>query len=175
MLTARQLETECSGVRFASPADEEGLVQMVRVMHSDPDWGLFDSEGRSYVFSEERTRATVQRAILPNRNHPDSATSWIGVMGSVGDLQGSACVCVQYLSMSEGAYMAEVWSYVLPEHRNSIAADALSRFVMAMADACGMVLLSATMTRARTSKSRFYERRFGPAVAAIHRYVPQGD
>lgn len=175
MLTADQLATECPGVRFATPDDEVGLVAMVRLMHEDADWGLRDSADRAYPFSAERARATVQRAIVPNRNHPDAGSAWIGVVGEPHELRGSALVCVQQLSMSEGAYMAEQWNFVYPEFRDTIVADALSQFVMCMADAANLVLHTATMTRVRTSKSRFYERRFGPPIAAIHRYIPSGS
>ncbi len=175
MLTQERIAAECPGVRFAKPADEAGLVEMIKVMHADPDWGLRDRDDGSYPFSGERARATVQRAILPNRNHPEAGSAWIGVVGEPEGLLGAAMVCVHQLSLSEGAYMAEQFNYVYPNYRNTSAPDALVQFAICMADAANLILIGATMTRVRTSKSRFYERRFGPPIAAVHRYIPQGS
>ena len=62
MLTTALIEAADPAVRFAMPSDEEDLVDMVRVMHEDAEWGALDLDGRPFPFSAEKTRATIQRA-----------------------------------------------------------------------------------------------------------------
>ena len=117
--------SDATAVRLAGPSDEEELVDMVRVMHQDAEWGVLDRDGVPFPFSVEKTRATIQRATQCNRNAPDAGRAWLGIIGEPGRLQGSAYVALQEPSMSDGLFLAELWSWVRPDLRNSPASDAL--------------------------------------------------
>ncbi len=159
-------------VRLAGPADEEGVVDMIRVMHDDGEWGTLDAEGLPFPFSATKARAIVQRATQGGRNAPDAGRAWLGVIGDVGQLKGSAYVALQEPSMSEGFYLVELWSWICPELRNSTASDSLIEFAMSIADMKHMRLVMAAMTQRRMGKARFYDRRFGAPIGNVYNYYP---
>lgn len=162
-------------VRFATRADEECLVEMIRQMHEDGEWGSWDAEGRPFPFAPEKARCLVQSATQSGRNEPDAGQTWLGVIGTPGNLVGSACVTVQEPSMSEGFFLGERWNWLCPEARSDPAAsDALLAFSVGIADATGMRLVMAAMTQKRAAKSRFYERRFGAPIGNVYDYSPVG-
>jgi hypothetical protein len=161
-------------VRLAGPADEEGVVEMIRIMHDDGEWCALDAEGCSFPFSPTKARAIVQRATQGGRNAPDAGRAWLGVIGETGQLKGSAYVALQEPSMSEGFYLAELWSWICPELRNTAASDSLIEFAMAIADMKHMRLVMAAMTQKRMGKARFYDRRFGAPIGSVYNYYPNG-
>ncbi len=161
-------------VRLAGPADEEGVVEMIREMHLDGEWGNFDLDGRPFPFNDTKARAIVQRATQGGRNAPDAGRAWLGVIGDVGQLRGSAYVALQEPSMSDGFFLAELWSWICPAFRDSAASDALLAFSIGIADKRGMRLVMAAMTQQRLGKSRFYARRFGPPIGSVYDYTPTG-
>ena len=174
MLTAQLLEAADPAVRIAVPEDEDDLVTMVRRMHEDPEWPMRDELGQPARFSEHKSRAMVQRALVKNRNHPDAGQAWIGVLGDPGQLLGSAYVCVQERSMSDGFFLCEAWNYTLPEWRRGPACDRLLAFSTGMADMMHLSLVLAAMTQQRMAKSRLYERRIGQPIGALFHYTPVG-
>ncbi len=161
-------------VRLAGPADEEGVIEMIRVMHDDGEWGDIDAEGLPFPFSATKARAIVQRATQGGRNAPDAGQAWLGVIGATGDLQGSAYVVLKEPSMSEGFHLLELWSWVRPAFRNTGATDALIEFATAIADMKRMRLVMAAMTQKRMGKARFYDRRFGAPIGNVYNYSPNG-
>lgn len=160
-------------VRPATPFDEEELVEMVRLMHDDDEWGLADVNGVAFPFSEIKARATIQRA-TQRRNAPDAGQAWLGVIGEPGQLQGSAFVAVHEASMSDGFFLGELWNFCLPCARNVETSDLLIEFSMAVARMKNMRLRMAAMTQRRLGKSRFYARRFGPPIGSVYDYTPTG-
>lgn len=159
-------------VRHATPQDEEEIVEMVRLMHDDGEWGLYHPDGRPFVFSPEKTRATIQCATRQQRNAPDAGQAWLGIVGEPGQLRGSAYVSMHEASMSDGFILNEKWNWCVPEERRGAVSDALIAFSTAIADMKGMRLIMAAMTQRRMGKSRFYERRFGVPIGAVYHYSP---
>lgn len=169
-------ETPAPIVRLAVRDDEDALVAMVREMHGDTEWyGSRAANGELFPFDEMKARVIVQSAVLPLRNHPDAGQAWIGVIGNPGALLASVCVSVMEATLSQGRSLFEHWNWARPESRSAVVNEALLAFSTARADELGLSLSGvASAAYGRMAKSRFYERRLGPAIGRIYHYAPRG-
>jgi hypothetical protein len=156
--------TELARVRLATPDDEPELVELVRRMHADPEWGLRDARGLPFPFCADKARVAIQRATQRDR-------SWIGIVGGPGSVEGSVCLARQDLALSDGQMLTEVWNWVQPEHRAGRTNDVLVSFSLALADMLGLSLVLATMTRERVAKARAYEKKIGKPTASLFLYT----
>ena len=164
-----QLADSPTAVRYANRDDEDALVAMVRRMHDDKEWGLRDWDGLPLRPAEEKVRAIIQRATVPNRNAPD-AGCWIGVVSVGAELQGSACLRVQEPELSGGAYLEEIWNWVAPEHRRGIAGQLLLAFSLGLADEKQLTLVSAVRCYDNGGRYRFLKRRIGQPIGSLFQY-----
>ena len=78
-------------------------------MHEDPEWGLRDWDGSPFKADEEKVRAVIQRATVPNRNEPNAGSCWIGVVTVGGRAAGhdghGAVVLVRDAGHDHGAFL----------------------------------------------------------------------
>lgn len=163
--------TRCPGcVRLAEPADEDALVAMVQAMHSDAEWMLRAAAGEPFPFNAEKARATIQRAIIVGRNDPNAGQAWIGVVGEGSKLRGSTYILLQSPWCADGQYLVERWNWVYPEYRKSDVSKSLIGFSTAMADHMHMTLVSASLPKEISAKSRLYERKIGPPIGSLFQY-----
>lgn len=151
---------EISPVRIAQPEDEDGLISMLRLMHQEG--GLRDANDQPFPLCEERVRATVQQAILPNRNEPDAGQACCGIIGESGHVEASVCLVVTSTWYSEKPFLGDRWTFVHPEFRKTPHARTLVAFAKVVAATMRMPLLMGNMAAERTSaKDRFLERNLG--------------
>lgn len=160
MLTS--FDADSSGhVRLATPDDETPLMDMLRLMHAEA--GLRDADGRPFPLCEDRVRAVVQRAIIPNRNDPDSGQSCCGVIGGPGQaIEAGICLAITATWYSEKPYIGDFFSYVTPDFRRGGHAKALISFAKLVAAAMNMPLSLGNVSADRAAaKDRFLERNLG--------------
>jgi hypothetical protein len=164
-------------VRFAGLCDEEGLIAMVRELHTES--GLRDGSDRPLPLNEAKVRATVRRAILPRRRDPDgdAGHAAIGVIGSVGQIEGSVYLSVETTWYSEAPFLTEIWNYVPLPYRRSENAKTLIAFSKAVASTLGLPLVMGVMsTERQPAKLRFYERNLGcRPLGAFYLWNPTTD
>lgn len=154
---------DLSRVRLAEASDEEALMQAVQRMHAENEWGLRGADGKPLPFCRHRTRATIQRAIIPRRNDPGVAPAWIGVIpGDNGDIAGSIYLSVELPFCSESPFLAELWNYVFPNYRKSNNAKTLIAFSKTIASIIQIPLVIGVFTSERVmAKCRLYQRQLG--------------
>lgn len=146
-----------STVRIAGPEDEAELLRLCRAKHAEEDLRKID--GSPFTFSEERARATLHRAIIPNRN--SESLSWCGVIGDVGGpLHGSVYLNVQTPYDSEEQYLVERWNWVHPEFRKGTNyGSLLIAFSQAVSKELNMIIVGAVVSHDDDSpKMRFFKR-----------------
>lgn len=161
------------GVRIAGPDDEDALVEAVRVVATGGEWGLRYSSGVPLCFSEPKTRRIVRNAINPMARNDGQA--WIGVVGDVGQVEGSVCLSIGEAFCSEDPLLFENWNFVLPDHRRSDNARRLIAFSTAMSRVLRLPLVIGVMSHVRTeAKCRLYERSFGRPLGSLFLYNGDG-
>lgn len=161
------LENLDSPVRFAGPEDEAELLRLCRAKHAEADLRLPD--GRPFTFSEDRCRAVLHRAIIPNRNQP--GMSWCGVIGDIGGpLVGSVYLNVQQSYDSEESYLLERWNWIYPEHRKGTEhGKLLWHFSQAIAAELNMVVIGGVISEDEDSaKMRFFKRNGAKPLGAMY-------
>lgn len=153
--------SEIVPVRVAQPADEAPLMAMLRVMHKEG--GFRDGQGRPFPICEDMVRATVQRAIIPNRNDPSSGQACCGIIGEPGRVEASICLGVSTTWYSPKPFLGDFWTFVYPEYRHGTNhAKALIEFAKAVAVAVSMPLTLGNVAADRAeAKDRFLSRSLG--------------
>lgn len=162
-----------STVRIAGPEDEAELLRLCRAKHAEEDLRKID--GSPFTFSEERTRATLHRAIIPNRN--SESLSWCGVIGDVGGpLVGSVYLSVQTPYDSEEQYLLERWNWIYPEHRKGHDyGTVLLSFSRAIAEELKMIVISGVVSATEESpKGRFFKRNGCRPLGTMYIYGSHG-
>ncbi len=157
-------------VRLAGPADENALVELCRVRHAETAIPL--ANGQPAAFAPEKARATIQRAILINRNHPDAGQSWIGAIGTPEVMEAAAYVTVTSPFDSDALYLTVLWNFVAPEYRKHSHATHLLTFAKAFSRVLQMPLwLEASQHE--PAKSRIIERNLScKSVGQYFVYMP---
>lgn len=152
-------------VRLAVREDEQCIVDMVKRVHEES--ALRSTTGDLLPLDPVRVREAVQRAIIPNRNG-NELPAWIGVIGRHRELHGSVYLSMEQTWYSSEPIVAELWNYLLPEHRKSGNARALIEFAKESAKAAKCTLVMGIMTAGREeAKARFYRRQLGNPVGAF--------
>lgn len=142
-----------SYVRPAEPDDEDDLLAMTKRLHAES--GLRTRYGGPYPFCSDKARATIRDAL-------ESKTSWAGIIGERGNLQGSICIAMTEPWYSEMPFLYTIWDYVLPEHRQSTNAKLLIAFAKDIAQSFHMDIVFGMMSTERgEAKMRFYQRASG--------------
>jgi len=141
---------EMPHVRLANPQDEDEIVAMLDAVADQ--WGVRAIDGGSFPFSERKAREFVSGA-LAQRN------SWIGVVtGETGTLEASICIMLNEPFFSHGSFLAEVWTVVLPEYRNSHNVKHLIEFAKSFAEAASLPLVFGVVAHDRVKvKQRLFD------------------
>lgn len=170
-----QATIDISVVRLADQGDEDGLLDMLRLMHNEA--GPRTAEGEPLSFSEPKVRATIQKATIPNRNCPDRGQSWVGVIGEPKTLEASVCLSVAQPWYTDTELLNETWTFVHPQFRKTNNAKALIAFSMAIADALGLPLVMGVMSLDRQpAKARLMSRVLGcEPLGSVFQYNPRYD
>lgn len=155
--------TSESIVRPACPADREEIWRLLRMLCAEN--GMFN-------LSDRKVEYYISRLL-----HPDSISlddtgprGFIGVIGSIGALEGCIMLTVGSVWYSEDFTLDEHLNFVDPAHRSSNHAKALIEFAKGCADRIGIRLVIGILSTKRTAaKVRLYERQLTPAgVFFIH-------
>lgn len=159
-------------VRLAQRDDEGELMDMVRSMHQES--ALRSAEGTPIPLDEDMARATLHRAIIPNRNGCDMP-AWIGVVGEGRSLMASIYLSMETTWYSAHVILVERWLYVRPEHRKSNLAISLIDFAKKSADAAQTypLIVGHVSAGREEAKSRFYRRHLGPAIGNYFAHTGQ--
>lgn len=147
--------TEPNRVRLAAPLDESDLVEMRR--QAAVESGLVDATGLPFPFCHEQARASIQAALIQNRNYPEPP-AWIGVIGDPGRLEGGIYLAVRTFDYSPKPFLGLVWDFVRPEFRKTDNARQLIAFALSLSRAVRMDIIGAN---GQAAKSRLYERTEG--------------
>lgn len=102
-------------VRVATHEDADDLIELCRMMHAET--ALRDAQNVPLSFCPDKARSTLELAIPRGRNDVDSGPAWIGVVGGRGDLKASSYLMLQTPWYSQEPYLAQLWTFVLPEFR----------------------------------------------------------
>ena len=135
-------------VRYATPADEAGIMGLCRLLAEEN--GMFDMD-------EEKVRFALRRAVHYDR-------TICGVVGPSGDPHGAILLFVgaPWYAKAGVQILEELFNFVHPDHRKgaSHAAD-LMDFAKHVADDLGVVLQIGVISNIKTeAKVRLYKRRF---------------
>jgi N-acetylglutamate synthase-like GNAT family acetyltransferase len=142
-------------VRLAVEADIPQLMEFGRMLHS---------ENAMMPHSEERTEAAIRRAVRQER-------AIMGVIGSVGHIQGAIYLTTGMFWYSSQPHLEELFSWVHPDYRKSDNAKALVEFAKTSALRLKVPLLIGIISNTRTkAKVRLYERRLGEPSGAFFLY-----
>lgn len=176
-------------VRFATPADEEDLIGLVRDLHGES--GLRDAADRPLSLSEGKVRSLIRSAVLrpqhgegpPSAGEacvpllPTEGHAAIGVIGAEGAIQGSVCLSIETTWYNEDRpVLLEIWNYVARPYRRSQNAKTLIAFSKAVASVLGLPLVMAVMsTERQAAKMRFYERNLGRPFGAVYLFNPSAS
>jgi hypothetical protein len=142
-------------VRTAVPEDFPQIMDMgVR---------LYDENGAINVNWKK-----VQEVVIDGING-NMAT--IGVIGSVGSIEGMIYLRISDLWYSGDTILEELFNYVLPQHRKSRNAHALVNFAKECSEKFQVPLLIGVISNKRTEeKVRLYKRILGPTQGAFFFY-----
>jgi hypothetical protein len=180
-------------VRFATPADEDPLIAMVRDLHSES--GLRDSGNLPLPLDEDKVRGMIRRAVVgrsaaagacaPSGARPEASPAVptvdaepghaaIGVIDASGEIEGSVFLSIETTWYSAAPVVVEIWNYVGRPYRKSRNAKTLIAFSKAVASVLRLPLVMAVMsTERQPAKMRLYERNLGcQPFGAFYLYNP---
>ena len=161
------LPVDFSRVRLARPEDEDGLMAMCRLLHEES--GLRDALDRPLPWSEDKVRATVQRAIIPNRNWP----SYCAVIDAGDAIEASIYLDAGEIWYSDALALRDIWNFVHPEHRKTAHAKTLIAFAQEVARYVHHPVVLNIMSMHRTAaKERFIERMGWDRLGGYFVYTP---
>ena len=143
-------------VRVADARDEDALLDLCRSLHREN--GLFP-------LCEAKVAAILRIALegpLPERR------GLIGVIGPRNGIEGAIYLEVGSNWYSDKLYLAELFNYVLPQHRNSSNSVDLIAFAKHMSDTFQVALLIGVLSNIRTeAKIRLYRKQLGEPAGAF--------
>lgn len=146
-------------VRLAQPEDEEALLALCRLDHAET--ALRDVSGEPFPFSEERTRALLQRAFVRNRNDVDGATAVCGVIGTPQGVEATIYLTEVAPLYCDRTILRQVFSIVAPAHRKSNHARCLTAWSKIIAACLEKTLVAEVSAQRIEAKERFYARNYG--------------
>lgn len=149
--------TTASLVRLATPADEDQLMHLCRLLHEEN--GLFALE-------EDMVQETLRKGF-------DRTSGVIGVIGTPDHLEGVIYMEVGNFWYSRKPHLMELFNFVHPDHRKSGHAKALIKFAKQCASD-DIRLVIGIISNIRTEpKVRLYERQLGKPAGAFFVYPPR--
>lgn len=150
-------ETDNVHVRTAVPSDEEGIMELAR---------LVNNENGVFKMNEDKVRALVRPSLYLHG----------GIMGVIGPkdrIEGLVLLRVSQYWYSDATFLEEMCVYVHPEFRAAKGGRArkLVEFAKKASERLGMPLMIGILSNSRTdAKTRLYERQFGAPAGAFFLY-----
>src|ERR1700744_3433227 len=114
-----------SDVRLAVRDDRDSVLSLCRTLHDEN--GLFS-------LSERKLERLVDRYFAQDR-------AIIGVIGPVGNVEGSVYLAIEEPYYSDDLHLCEFWNVVHPDHRKSNHAKQLIEFAKRCSDETGLTLM----------------------------------
>lgn len=158
--------TSPSIVRPAVPADKDEIWRLFRMLHA---------ENALFEISEPKIEYYINRLLNPSKIDPSDTgpRGFIGVIGSVGSLEGCIMMTVGSVWYSEEWTLDENLNFVDPEYRSSNHSKALISFAKECAEKIGVRLVIGVLSTVRTAaKVRLYERQLTPCGAFFMHPAP---
>jgi GNAT superfamily N-acetyltransferase len=150
-------ETENVHVRTAVPEDEEGIMELAR---------LVNGENGVFKMNEDKVRDVIRPSLYLHG----------GIMGVIGPkdrIEGLVLLRVSSYWYSDATFLEEMCVYVHPEYRAAKGGRArkLVEFAKKASEKLGMPLMIGILSNSRTdAKTRLYERQFGNPAGAFFLY-----
>lgn len=160
--------TEEVHVRTATPLDEEGIMELAR---------LVNNENGVFKMNEEKVRAMVRPALYLQGGI-------MGVIGPSNRIEGLVLLRISQYWYSDAAFLEEMCVYVHPDFRAAKGGRArkLVEFAKKASEKLELPLMIGILSNSRTdAKTRLYERQFGSPAGAFFLYgiktgnVPQQE
>lgn len=150
--------SEFAGVRFAVPADEDALYELLTLAHAEN--GLFPQV-------EGKVRAMIRRAT-------EQQGGMIGVIQGEQRLEGVIGMLLSTFWYTDAVHLEEFVNFVHPDHRRSTHAKRLLEFAKwcqrGLSRDVNVPLLAGILTFHRLEpKIRLYQRQL-PQVGAVFQY-----
>jgi GNAT superfamily N-acetyltransferase len=140
-----------SEVRIATPADREGMVELLHLMHE---------ENGVASLSVPKMLLALDRGLVRDK-------AIIGVIEEDGVIKASIGLFIWSWWYSDDMHLEDCWNFVHPEYRKSTHAKSLLTFARKASDDLGIQLLIGILSSDRTAaKIRLYEKIFGPSMGA---------
>lgn len=151
--------TTFEDVRVAISADEDGLMNLMRMAHE---------EGAQHAINEDKVRAMLRTCF--NRQG-----GLVGAIGDVGgELRGALVMTIAPIWYSDEFQLMELVNFVHPDHRRSNYAKQLISFGKWASDQMSIDLMIGVLTNVRTeAKCRLYSRML-PKNGEFFVYHPNG-
>jgi GNAT superfamily N-acetyltransferase len=144
-------------VRLATPADEECLMKLCKMLHEEN--GLFSLE-------EDMVRETLRKGF-------ERTSGVIGVIGSPDALEGVIYMEVGNFWYSRKPHLMELFNFVHPDHRKSDHAKALLDFAKKCATDDIRLVIGIISNIRTAAKVKLYERKLGKPSGAFFVYPPR--
>jgi len=160
--------TEEVHVRTAVPDDEEGIMELAR---------LVNNENGVFKMNEEKVRSMVRPALYLQGGI-------MGVIGPSNRIEGLVLLRISQYWYSDAAFLEEMCVYVHPDFRAAKGGRArkLVEFAKKASEKLELPLMIGILSNSRTdAKTRLYERQFGSPAGAFFLYgiktgnVPQQE
>lgn len=132
-----------SNVRLARPDEGDAIYQLLL--------GLYDENG-TFSIDPVKTRLRIEEML-------DPAHGVVGIIEGPGGPEATVGLVINSHWYSSDPVLAELWNYVLPDHRRSTHAKSLIEFGKWASDSLGIPLLMDILSTTRTAaKERLYRR-----------------
>lgn len=144
-------------VRTAVPEDEEGIMELAR---------LVNNENGVFKMNEDKVRGMVRPSLY-------LSGGIMGVIGPKDRIEGLVLLRVSQYWYSDAAFLEEMCVYVHPEYRAAKGGRArkLVEFAKQASERLGLPLMIGILSNSRTdAKTRLYERQFGAPAGAFFLY-----
>lgn len=160
--------TEEIHVRTATPQDEEGIMELAR---------LVNGENGVFKMNDDKVRDMVRPCLYLHG----------GIMGVIGPpdrIEGLVLLRISQYWYSDAEFLEEMCVYVHPDFRAAKGGRArkLVEFAKQASEKLGLPLMIGILSNSRTdAKTRLYERQFGSPAGAFFLYgiktgqVPQQE
>ncbi|CAH1696813.1 hypothetical protein CHELA1G11_70038 [Hyphomicrobiales bacterium] len=142
-------------VRIATPEDEEGVMELCRLMHAETAFFALDEN-------------LVREMMRPSLRQEGGVVCVIGEPGKLGAIINLTFQSHWY---SHEMFLTDRMTFVHPDHRNSDHITRLIQYAKTLADLSGCALLLGITSSKRTeAKVRLLRRELGEPVGALFFY-----
>lgn len=144
-------------VTCAVPTDEDAILSLLRMKHTEDGFGRFN---------EEKTRMVLRQGLERDR-------AIVGVVRGAKRIEGTTGLYVTSTFDSLDEFISDLWVFVHPDHRRTDNAKALLDFCKTASDLLGKPLVMARFANEATSQLvNLYSRRIGKPAGSVFRYDP---